>query len=132
MRRRHAWSGRIEPLEGRIVPSVITVQNLDDSGIGSLRAAIEQADLDASADSIIFDPSLSGQIDLLSELPALSGDTTITGPGASVLTVESGFNLPGDQTAFQILTVFGKRERDCRRIVDQRRPRDLQCRHTEN
>lgn len=41
----------LEALEDRIVPSTLTVENSNDSGVGSLRAAIAQA---APGDTIDF------------------------------------------------------------------------------
>ncbi len=76
-----------ERLEARVVPAVITVMNTGDSGPGSLRAAITQADLDTTPDTIMFASSVTGTITLLSALPELSTAITLDGPGASVLTV---------------------------------------------
>jgi hypothetical protein len=84
-RRRRAWG--FEPLEGRVVPSTITVMNTHDSGPGSLRAAITQADMDTTQDTIDFAPSVTGTITLLTALPNLTGHTILSGPGASALTV---------------------------------------------
>ncbi len=77
----------VEALEGRVVLTTITVMSLADSGPDTLRAAITQADLDTSPDTIAFAPSVTGTITLLSALPDLSADITIDGPGASLLTV---------------------------------------------
>ena len=49
---------RLEPLEGRDVPSTLTVTNANDGGAGSLRAAIAAA---RSGDTIRFAPALIGQ-----------------------------------------------------------------------
>jgi hypothetical protein len=70
-----------------VVPAVITVMNTADSGPASLRAAITQADLDTTPDTIKFAASVTGTITLSSVLPALSAAITLDGPGASVLTV---------------------------------------------
>jgi hypothetical protein len=100
-RRRRAWG--FEPLEGRVVPSTITVMNTHDSGPGSLRAAITQADMDTSQDTIDFAPAVTGTITLLSALPDLTGNTIVSGPGASVLTVaRSAAQVTPD---FRIFTV---------------------------
>jgi hypothetical protein len=80
-----AWG--LEALEGRVVPATITVMNMNDSGAGSLRAAIEQADMDTSPDTIDFAPAVTGTITLLTALPDLSADITIAGTGASALAV---------------------------------------------
>ena len=69
------------------MPSTITVLNTDDSGPGSLRAAITQADLDPAQDTIDFAPSVTGTITLLSALPDLSTAIILSGPGSSALTV---------------------------------------------
>jgi hypothetical protein len=62
----------IEALEGRVVRATITVMSLGDSGPGTLRAAITQADLDTNPETITFEPSVTGTITLLSALPDLS------------------------------------------------------------
>lgn len=66
--------------------ATITVLNTNDSGAGSLRAAIAAA---ASGDTINF-TGLAGTITLASEL-LIDKSLTITGPGAGVLTI-SGNN----------------------------------------
>ncbi len=72
------------------MPATIRVTSLLDSGAGSLRAAIEKADLAPNHDKITFAHSLSGTITLTSALPALSTDIVISGPGPSMLTVARG------------------------------------------
>lgn len=69
-----------------------TVTNLNDSGTGSLRAAITSANGD-TAGVIVFTPGLTGTITLASALPNITttGTMTITGPGANLLTI-SGAN----------------------------------------
>ena len=62
------------------MPAVITVLNADDSGAGSLRAAIERANLDPAEDTIEFAPAVGGTITLLTALPELSTDMTISRP----------------------------------------------------
>jgi hypothetical protein len=81
---------RLEALEGRDVPSTLTVTNNLDSGTGSLRAEIAAA---KSKDTIVFDPSLKGQtITLTSGQLEISKSLTIQGLGAGQLTV-SGDSL---------------------------------------
>lgn len=72
-----------------------TVTNLDDAGPGSLRQAIEDAEANAGADDIVFDPGLSGTLtltsmaSLASAFPVVREDLTITGPGPDVITVDA-------------------------------------------
>jgi hypothetical protein len=77
----------------------IIVTNTADGGTGSLRAAMTFANLNPGADTITFDrtamgcPSTPcGTIILESDLPAIDDDLTITGPGATNLTI-SGNDL---------------------------------------
>ena len=68
-----------------------TVTNTDDSGGGSLRAAITAANSNANPlieDSITFQSGLTGEINLGSELPTVSENLAITGPGASTLAID--------------------------------------------
>jgi predicted outer membrane repeat protein len=75
---------RVESLEVRSVPAVVT--NLNDSGAGSLRAAI------LSGDAVVdFAPGLTGTITLTSGEIAVGNSVSINGPGSGVLTV-SGNN----------------------------------------
>jgi hypothetical protein len=80
-------------LAGPAWAETLTVTNTDDSGAGSLRQAIADANADAGEDAIGFAPSLSGQtIALSSQLPAVTdgegltvdgtrSDVTISGAG---------------------------------------------------
>jgi hypothetical protein len=77
------------------------VQNLDDSGPGSLRAAIEQANQDPAPDAIQFAQGLAGTISLTSGLPDLSTDLSISGPGSSDLELTRSTS----STGFRILSV---------------------------
>jgi parallel beta-helix repeat protein len=65
------------------------VTTLTDSGAGSLRAAIVAANNTAGADTISFAPGLTGTIQLSSQLDSVIENLTISGPGASVLTIRS-------------------------------------------
>jgi predicted outer membrane repeat protein len=76
-------------LENRWVPSTLTVINTNDSGAGSLRAAIAAAH---NGDTINVAPSLDGQtITLTTGELLIKQNLTIAGPGAGQLTV-SGNN----------------------------------------
>src|SRR5262245_13570790 len=85
----------VESLEDRAVPAVFTVNTLVDenNGIGvgsvSLREAIAAANGQAGDDAIQI--GVTGTINLTGELPALSSNIAITGPGAGALTI-SGEN----------------------------------------
>jgi predicted outer membrane repeat protein len=59
-----------------------TVTTLADSGDGSLREAIEQANMTTDADTITF--GVSGTIVLASTLPAIANELTIDGTGQSI------------------------------------------------
>jgi hypothetical protein len=96
---RRPFRPTLEGLEDRCVPAPITVTNNLDSGPGSLRAAITQANTDNANDAITFAAGLTGQtIQLLSALPAITSAMTIQGPGTPNLTV-SGNNM------FQVFNV---------------------------
>jgi uncharacterized repeat protein (TIGR01451 family) len=63
--------------------ATITVTNTNDSGVGSLRQAINDA---SSGDTVDFDSSLNGQtITLTSGELLIDKDLTIAGPGANLL-----------------------------------------------
>lgn len=63
------------------------VSNLNDSGAGSLRQAITDANLTTEADRIFFADNLTGTIHLASELPTITKPLSIIGPGPSVLEI---------------------------------------------
>src|SRR5262245_23467713 len=80
---------RLEPMEDRTVPSTFTVLNLADSGEGSLRQAILDANSLAypGADAIQFADGLSGSIPLTDRQLDITDSLTINGPGADLLAV---------------------------------------------
>jgi hypothetical protein len=76
-------------LVSTIHAATFLVTNLSDSGAGSLRQAILDANL-AKGGTIAFS-NLTGTITLASGLPPIVGNTTILGPGKNLLTI-SGSN----------------------------------------
>jgi hypothetical protein len=88
--RQHRVALRVEALEDRTVPSMLTVTSAADDGTaGTLRAEITAA---TSGDTINFDPSLAGQtIALTNGELAINKSLDIEGSGADQLTV-SGNN----------------------------------------
>ena len=79
--------------------ATFTVINTNDSGAGSLRQAVLDANAAASADTIVFDASFNTlrTINLATLIAVSQADTvdnlTITGPGANLLTINaSGTN----------------------------------------
>lgn len=93
-----------EILEQPALLTTFTVTNHADSGPGSLRAAIEAANdevVNAGADTIEFEAGLIGTITTSSQLP-ISSSITISGPGASQLTVRG----TGGAATHRIFDVF--------------------------
>ncbi len=86
---------------GAFEVQVYTVYSTADSGGGSLRAALTNANQDGSS---VIDITTGGVITLASLLPAISSDVQIFGPGASNLTVSGNgayqvFNVNAGVTA---------------------------------
>ena len=71
--------------------TVTVTSLLDDVSNGTLRWAINEANTNPSIDEIVFDSSLSGTITLTSDLPNISANFSITGPGTSLISI-SGNN----------------------------------------
>ncbi len=71
---------------GAVQTNYLTVTNLNDSGAGSLRQAIVDANSAGSAD-IVFQSGVTGTITLASALPPITGNTNLAGPGAQLVTV---------------------------------------------
>jgi parallel beta-helix repeat protein len=71
--------------------ATFNVTNLSDSGAGSLRQAIEDANTTAGADTITFRAGLTGTITLTTGQLAVTDSVDIQGPGAATLAV-SGNN----------------------------------------
>ncbi len=85
--RRSSFAPRLEGLEDRTLLTTISVLNTDDSGPGSLRQAIMDANAQEGADTIEFAEGVQGTIGLTSGQLAITDELTIDGPGADVLTV---------------------------------------------
>ena len=81
----------------------ILVTNLAESGAGSLRQAITDANTTLGTDAINFQTGLTGTISLSTELPLLSTSIKLNGPGANVMTVaRSG----AAATNFAVFTIY--------------------------
>jgi hypothetical protein len=79
------------------------VKNTNDSGAESLRAAVEGANADpAGAPHVIDATAVAGTINLLTQLPGLTEDVTIMGPGADQLTVRRAATAALDFRVLQV------------------------------
>ena len=84
--------GKAMSSKKEVFMATFSVINTDDSGLGSLRQAIEDANSTTGLDTIEFDEELSGQeISLTSGQLQITDDLTINGLGADELTI-SGNN----------------------------------------
>lgn len=91
----------VEQLERRVFLSAYVVTTLADSGVGSLRDAISQANAHPGGDTVTFAAGLKGIIKLTSgqlEFSDTSGQTTLQGPGVAILTVSGN----GASRVFQV------------------------------
>lgn len=79
--------------------ATITVSTLNDTGTGSLRAAVEQANALAGADTIQFQSNLNGTLTLGSGELAIGDSTTIVGPGPYKLAIDAN----GASRAFRLV-----------------------------
>jgi hypothetical protein len=82
-------------LEDRTAPATFVVNALTDTGTGTgdhgdLRYAITQSNATPGPNTISFDSSVTGTISLTGELPALTQDVAIQGPGTGSLTIDGG------------------------------------------
>ena len=93
-----------ERLEERAVLSSLSllVTSLADTGPGTLRTAITEADARSAAQTYNIKFKVSGTLTLESALPALSNTMTLSGPGEQRLTVHRDRNASTD---FAIFTV---------------------------
>jgi hypothetical protein len=69
--------------------ATFNVTNLADSGAGSLRSAIAQANGAGGADTITFQSGLSGTINVGSDM-AITEELAIDGPGSGAITLDGG------------------------------------------
>ncbi|MFM7117567.1 MAG: hypothetical protein ACKO0N_13110 [Planctomycetota bacterium] len=81
-----------EKLEDRTVLSTFLVQNLADNGSGSLRAAIEQANINPGPDVVRVRVGLQGTVALTSGQLEITDALRLVGPGENRLTI-SGNSL---------------------------------------
>jgi hypothetical protein len=78
----------LEALEARDVPTAYTVTNLADSGLGSLRQAVANANAHAGGDIIRFASNLHGPLTLTSGQIIISDSLIVAGPGANRLAID--------------------------------------------
>jgi hypothetical protein len=83
---RFSFRPRLEALEDRWMPSILTVTNNLSTGAGSLQAEIAAA---KNGDTIVFAPSMDGQT-IHTGLFDITKNLTIQGPGAGHLTINPG------------------------------------------
>jgi hypothetical protein len=81
----------------------ILVTNTADSGAGSLRQAITDANANGDTNAITFQAGLTGTIDLLTSLPDLTSSMSFNGPGANQMTVQR--STVGGTPEFRIFTI---------------------------
>jgi len=88
---RRAFRPLVSQLEHRSNPTLFTVTNPADSGPGSLRQVVLNANASPGLDTIGFDPSAFSTpqtITLGGEL-LVTGPLTVAGPGANLATVNA-------------------------------------------
>src|SRR5438876_440089 len=98
---RHRSLLQLLNLEDRLTPSTFTVSTTSDSGAGSLRQAVSDANAHFGADTIVFDSSFSSfatvnkTIALTSAELAVTESLTITGPkiGVKVARTSGSFRI---------------------------------------
>ncbi|MGH7789403.1 MAG: choice-of-anchor Q domain-containing protein [Candidatus Binatia bacterium] len=104
---------------GAVEAHALIVSNADDSGAGSLRQALMDANANADLEDILFDATFFGAprtIRLASALPVISNSLTINGPGAALLTVSGNhenrvFEIGGVTASLSNLTISDGRVR---------------------
>jgi hypothetical protein len=91
-------------------PLSLTVTNTNDSGAGSLRQALLNANNAAESYTITIAPTLTGTITLGSPLPVLNKNIDLIGPGADKLTISGNnahrvFEISAGTVRMQDLTI---------------------------
>jgi hypothetical protein len=84
-RRRRAFRPALEQLEARALLATFTVSNTNDSGAGSLRQALLDANGSAGLDTIAFTIPAGQTINLASPLPAITDPISLTAPSGTRL-----------------------------------------------
>lgn len=106
---------KVEALEDRIAPATIIVSNANDAGAGSLRQALIDADVDPGKDTVVFDKTFFATqkvISLASDLPTITSDIAIMGPGTANATIDGNgqyriFNFDDNSTEVRAASVSG-------------------------
>lgn len=91
-------------LAGTLSAATFNVSNTNDSGAGSLRQAMVDAETAAGADDITFTPTLTGTINLLTALPDISQVLSITGPATDGVIVQRSATAATDFRIFTVTT----------------------------
>src|SRR5262245_44011672 len=94
---RSLFRPRLTQLESRTVPTVFTVTNTNDSGAGSLRQAVLDANSAAypDADSIVFDAGLVSGGDASISLTTFDPGLDSAGAGPSAFVITSPITITG-------------------------------------
>ncbi len=95
----------------------LLVYNTNNAGAGSLRQSVQDNNALGGGNTIVFSNTVVGTISLVGGNLTLSTDTTIVGPGASVLTVSGAntnrvFDVTGGTVLISGLTVANGRLAD--------------------